>query len=126
MIKKIYRGKYPLVISFWAFFFFGTWLAIALFSLVNVVFLTSWGFNLLGWIGPKYSHAVGSGVFWLEVIAYFYVSASGVWKSADAYPLTRWWPNMAKLSVIFIGLVWAGRFYTSFLAPVYLALSQGS
>jgi hypothetical protein len=39
------------------------------------------------------------------MILYWIVASVGVWRSADAYPLTRWWPAAAKIAVV----LWAGR-----------------
>jgi hypothetical protein len=71
--------------AFWAFYVGGVLVTPALLALIAPLFHAQ-PWRLI--------------VVWLIVVPYNVVSAVGVWRSADAYPLTRWWPRMAQAVVI--------------------------
>jgi hypothetical protein len=89
-IKTLWRGKYPLWLAFWGFYVVGyfpmAWLTMNVASHIDA---QPWR-----WL-----------VAVLMTVPYNILSTVGAWRSADAYPLTRWWPNMAKIIVC----LWSGR-----------------
>jgi hypothetical protein len=93
VIHDLYWGKYRLAVAFWGFYVFG-----ALVCLVVGVALMI-PFSLLG--------LAGLGIFFgtLLMWSYWFVATVGVWRSANAYPFTRWWPNVTKLFVV----MWTAR-----------------
>ena len=89
-VGKLWRGEYRLLFAFWGFYVGG--------YLVTAV-------GLLPLIAPHiHAQPWRLIVVLLIVVPYNIVSGVGVWRSADAYPLTRWWPRMAQAVVILWGL----------------------
>ena len=88
-LKKLWWGQYPLLRSFWGFYLFGMFCApfVAAILMLPVYFI---------------SRGAGLAVGATLCAIYYVVATVGVWRSADAYGLTRWWPNLAKLLVVLI------------------------
>ncbi len=86
---KLWWGQYPLVRSFWVFYVLGIFIAplIAIVGMLPIYFFSR-GAAL----------AIGATLYG----AYLIVASVGVWRSADAYPYARWWPNLAKTVVVII------------------------
>ena len=84
VLKKLWRGQYSLPVTFWIFYVLGYFGSVGLTMLVSPIFQTQpWR--------------------WLSVIVlvapYCIVTTVGVLRSADAYPLARGWPVLAKIAV---------------------------
>lgn len=104
-IRNLWRGKYPLWLTFWAFYVLGYAVSVGLTALITPNFHTQpWR-----WLSAM-----------LLVVPYSVLSAVGVWRSADAYPLTRWWPNMAKICV----MLWSARIAWSMSLGTMRALAE--
>jgi hypothetical protein len=95
ILRKLWWGKYSLIASFWGFFVLGV--PASVFPAVFVVI----PFAALHMrpIGVLFS-ALGFAGYWV-------VAAMGVWRSADSYPYTRWWPRLAKsfVSLLTLGAI---------------------
>src|SRR6185437_2765139 len=92
-IRKLWWGEYLLALTFWGFYVFGV---IASMLCAAVVMIPLYFLHL-----PQLGFGVGSVAF----ASYWIVASIGVWRSADAYPHTRWWPALAKIVVC----LWAAR-----------------
>jgi hypothetical protein len=92
MFRTLWLGRYPLVGAFWGFYVLGfvisTAMAGALAGLLIMFRLREFGF-------------LSAALFYM---AYMSVATVGVWRSANSYPYTRWWPAMAKAAVLFFTL----------------------
>jgi hypothetical protein len=84
ILDKLWRGQYSLWITFWIFYVAGYFASSFLSIFVSPVFSTQ-PWRILCVIAL--------------IVPYNIVSTVGVLRSADAYPLTRWWPNLAKIAV---------------------------
>jgi hypothetical protein len=100
VLYKIWWGQYSLPVQFWLFYIVGSVAAI----FVSVVAAAP----LLLLDARPAAYLVGAVVAW----GYWFVASVGVWRSADAYPLTRWWPNLAKGVVVLFTLVFLYRLLT--------------
>ena len=89
MFKKLWFGVYSLPVAFWGFCVLGN---VAVILLASIIGLLSAHAGLA---------AIGIPVALLGVWGYWIVASVGVWKSAEAYPFTRFWPLMAKGIVLF-------------------------
>jgi hypothetical protein len=104
VLKKLWWGQYPLWKTFWLFFALGG------YAIIIVGIIIYMPFVMVG-LGPIGFIAVA-----IIVWGYWVVSSVGVWRSANAYPLTKgWppkatigWPTMAKCGV---GLLWLVALY---------------
>lgn len=101
MLRKLWWGQYSLVKSFWLFYVLGVVLVfVALVLLVGILIFL--GTFLAIPILKQLVLLIIYGV-WL---GYLLIASVGVWRSADAYPYTRWWPRMSKCVVAIIALMW--------------------
>jgi hypothetical protein len=91
LVGRLWRGQFPLIVAFWGFYVAG-YLATAAVLLPLIAPL----FNAQPW---RLIAVI------LVVVPYNVVSAVGVWRSANAYPLTRWWPRMAQ-AVVMLWELW--------------------
>jgi hypothetical protein len=91
ILTKLWWGQYSLVRTFWGFYVLG-YIGWALFWRLLLLRLSPIAFAIS-----------------ISVWAFYWIVVSvGVWRSADAYPLTRWWPVMAKIVVIIFSgqMIW--------------------
>ena len=90
VLQKLWWGQYSLPKAFWGFYVLGFLLAPIIIMLLTVPFFL---LNLkpIGYM----IQAVGTAVYWL-------IATVGVWQSANAYPYSKWWPNMAKCVVMLL------------------------
>lgn len=88
ILLKMWQGGYSLAVTFWGFYVAG-YFATAL---------------LVIFIAPQFTTQPARTICVLIlIIPYNTLSTIGVWRSADAYELTKWWPIMAKIAVILWG-----------------------
>jgi hypothetical protein len=92
VLKKLYQGKYPLVGAFWGFYVGG------IFASGFVGMLAAIPFILI------HARPFGILIYGLVFFGYFSIVTIGVWRSANAYPYTRWWPILAKIAVGFMAV----------------------
>jgi hypothetical protein len=96
MLRKLWFGVYSLPVAFWGFCVAGN-LAVIFCAIFLGVLAGHMGLGTAG-------IALGALVIW----AYWIVASVGVWKSADAYPYTKFWPVIVKGLVL---LYWGGFIY---------------
>jgi MFS family permease len=101
VLRKLWWGQYPLVQAFWVFYVAGFLGCVVFASITYAVFyaIHARPFGVLAWA--------------FVFTCYLLIASVGVWRSADAYPCTRWWPIWAK---IVVGL---------FAARVFWSLANG-
>jgi hypothetical protein len=97
--RNLWRGQQRLVVAFWCSYVLGFFLSAGAAGLVLGLF-TMVGKRLFDQpiLGPE----VAAGV----LLSYCITATVGVWRSANRYPGTRWWPALVKLVVIFVTPVW--------------------
>jgi len=93
MLRKLCWGQYPLVSAFWGFYVFGFFASWIVAGAIAAPFLL--------W----HMRPIGFGIWYALTISYLIVATLGTWRSADAYPLTRWWPVLAKIWIC----IWSAR-----------------
>ena len=82
VLSRFYKGKTDLVPAFWGY------------CVLGGIAARMAGGLLIG-LGGRTPQAFSFGIgFWL---AYSAFATIGVWRCANAYPYTRWWPGLAKL-----------------------------
>lgn len=82
-IHKLWRGQYSLPVTFWGFYVFGYLVTYLLVALISPQFNTQ-PWRLLSVL--------------ILILPYNILSAVGLFRSADAYPRTRWrWGAVAQI-----------------------------
>ena len=103
--RKLWRGEYPLWVAFWLFYVLG--------------YLVSFG--LVASIAPLFHTQPWRGlVVFLLIVPYNVVSTVGAWRSANSYPLTRWWPRLAQACVV----LWDTRLAWSMANGVMVTITE--
>lgn len=94
VLRTLWNGEYSLFKAFWGFYVLGSIVISMVGLLIAAPFL--------------FLHLRPLAVLILAVIylGYWGVASVGVWRSANAYPYTRWWPNFAKIVVVIFVLRW--------------------
>lgn len=85
---KMWQGGYSLPVTFWGFYVAGYFATACL-----VIFITPY-------FATQPARTISVLVF---ILPYNTLSTIGVWRSADCYELTKWWPVMAKIAVLLWG-----------------------
>lgn len=88
VLLKMWTGSYSLPVTFWGFYVGGYFVTALLVIFITPHFPTEPGrtFSVL-----------------VLIVPYNTLSTIGVWRSADAYELTKWWPVIAKIAVVLWG-----------------------
>ena len=89
-LRRLWHGQYSLRQSFWGFYVIGGFLIVGVAGGVSGVFI---------FFNAQPMGAVAAAVI---IVGYVLVATVGTWRSASNYPLTRWWPTLAK----FVILIW--------------------
>lgn len=105
ILGKLWRGQYSLRVTFWIFYIFGYFASVVLNMFVSPIFNTQ----------PWRALSVTA-----LILPYNIASTVGVLRSADAYPLTRWWPNLAKIAVC----LWESRIVWSLANGILRAVKD--
>lgn len=88
ILLKLWQGEYSLPVAFWGFYVAGYFATALLVIFISPLFVTQ----------PARTISV-----LVLILPYNTLSTIGVWRSADAYELTKWWPVMAKIAVMIWG-----------------------
>lgn len=88
ILLKLWQGGYSLPVTFWGFYVAGYFATAGLVILISPMFATQ----------PARTISV-----LLLILPYNTLSTVGVWRSADAYELTKWWPVTAKIAIVLWG-----------------------
>jgi hypothetical protein len=105
MVRKLWQGKYPLIVAFWGFYVIGYLISFGLVMRVSPLFETQpWRFLSV----------------MILIVPYNIISTVGVWRSAKAYPFTRWWPVWAQICVG----VWEVRVSWSILTAIERGITE--
>jgi hypothetical protein len=94
-LQNIWRGQQRLVIAFWVSYLFGFFLAAFVAGMLMGLFI-AFGQELFG------QPILGPAVAAIVLLSYCITATVGVWRSANRYPGTMWWPAFVKLAVILI------------------------
>lgn len=108
-IKKLWRGEYSLVITYWVF---------------NVLIGNVVLGNIISFIDPiknSYVFIVGLGLY----ILYTLIAVVGLWKSASSYKGNELWKILAKISAV-IGVIFFIFFSYKVVSEVKINLFQKS
>src|SRR6266436_6152782 len=92
-LRKLWWGQYPLVQAFWGLYVIGFFLSWIVAAIIAAPFLL------------LHMRPIGFAIWYALTISYLIVATVGTWRSADAYPLTRWWPVLAKIWIC----IWTAR-----------------
>jgi hypothetical protein len=88
VLRKLYWGEYTLRRSFWGFYLAGYLGVSALAGVISGFFIV---------IGAR-----PLGILFAAIVfgSYVFTATVGVWRSANKYPDTPWWPALAKFVVL--------------------------
>jgi hypothetical protein len=102
-LRNLWTGNQSLVRAFWGSYLLGSMLvAGGIGGIVSGIFIVL-GQRTLGYV-------LAAVLF----TPYCVIATVGVWRSANNYPLTRWWPNLAKFMVIImtpVFFIWVIRLF---------------
>ena len=87
-LRNLWRGQQRLDVAFWFSYLLGFVISASVAGLVSGLF-TLLGQRLLGLVLAS-----------IVVLLYCFTATVGVWRSANRYPDTIWWPAFAKFAVI--------------------------
>jgi hypothetical protein len=114
IIKKLWRGRYPLPDVFFNFYVLGN----APLFIVSLMMLNLTP-HLFSFFKPTISDLIIQSLSMLIFYPYLVISSVGVWRSATVYSAVPWHAVAAQIVVIIVdaGVIW--RFLT-FQAPFLL------